>query len=206
MIHKGHVIHHVRGRMRVKVPGAKGDPALLQLIKEAISPLRGVRQVEVNPSTGSVVVLYDASGHDQFQHQLAMQASQSGLFMLQPPELSEVDQLARRIEQEAEFLSEHSDTARKMVDLVKDINLSIRKATNNAVDLKVLLPLALAAYSIVELESDISTPLWVTLGIFSFNSFLTLHHSQAVHVDRREVTINSPEAASSRSATDPDAV
>src|ERR1700692_4918761 len=123
-MHKAHVIHHVRGRMRVKVPGAKGDPSLLQQIKEAISPLSGVRQVDVNSATGSIVVNYDASLHDRFQQQLSVHADQSGLFMLQPPEVSEVDQLARRIEEEAEFLSEQSETAKSMVDFVKRINLA----------------------------------------------------------------------------------
>ena len=37
------------------------------------------------------------------------------------------------------------------------------------------LPLGLAVYSFVEIGLEASTPLWVTLGIFSFNSFLTLH-------------------------------
>lgn len=206
-MHKGHVIHHVRGRIRVKVPAARGDAVLLQQIKETISPLPGVQRVEVNAATGSIVVSYDASMHKEFQDQLAFHSSESGLFALNPPELSEVDQLASRIEEEAAFLSEQSETARQMVEFVKGINLAVRKATNNAVDLKVLLPLGLAAYSIFELESDMATPLWVTLGMFSFNSFLTLHHPRSVHVDRREVTINSSEAASpSRSLTGRDAV
>lgn len=200
------MVHHVRGRIRVKVPAAKGDSVLLKQIKEAISPLPGVQQVTVNTATGSVVVQYDVSMHEQFHLQLAAQAHESSLFKLEPPELSEVDQIVRTIEQEAEFLSEQSDTAKKMVDFVKAINVAIRKGTNNTVDLKVLLPLALVAYSIVELESDMTTPLWVTLGIFSFNSFLNLHHGQVVHVDRREVTINSPEAAVSDPPADRNAV
>jgi hypothetical protein len=189
--------------MRVKVPGAKGDPSHLQRIKEAISPMSGVRQVDVNSLTGSVVVHYEAALHEGFQQQLSAHADQSSLFELQmtPPELSEVDQMARQIEEEANFLSEQSETARSLVEFVKRINMAIRRATDNTVDLKVLLPLALAAYSVVELESDISTPLWVTLGIFSFNSFVTLHHPH-VPVDRHGSNVDSCEPGGD--ATSPD--
>jgi cation transport ATPase len=193
-MHKAHIVHHIRGRIRLKFPGAKRELSHLQKIKEAISPMSGVRQVDVNSLTGSIVVTYDTNLHDAFQQQLSACADQSGLFKLQPPPTSEADQMAQRIEEEADFLSEHSETARSLVEFVKRINLAIRKTTDNSVDLKVLLPLALAAYSLVELESDISTPLWVTLGIFSFNSFVTLHHPH-VDVDRRDLTSASCEEA-----------
>ena len=45
--------------------------------------------------------------------------------------------------------------------------------------MNVLLPLGLAVYSVLELEAEMSTPLWVTLGIFSFNSFVMLHSGPA---------------------------
>jgi hypothetical protein len=83
--------------------------------------------------------------------------------------------MARRIEAEAEFLSQHSETARIIVDAVKRMDVNIKWATHNTVDLKVLLPLGLAAYSVVEIGLEASTPLWVTLGIFSLNSFVSLH-------------------------------
>src|SRR5581483_6550986 len=99
----------------------------------------------------------------------------SGLFALQPPEMSEVDRIAETVEREAEFLAAHSETARGIVDLVKNLNNAVKRATDNNLDLKVLLPLGLAIYSFVEVGAEMSTPMWVTLGIFSFNSFIALH-------------------------------
>jgi hypothetical protein len=164
------VAHHVRGRIRVRFSGAKGDRQYLELIRQSISPLPGVQSVEVSSATGCLVVHYDHSTHSDFHQTL----SDHGL-ALAPPEISEVDAIAANIEHEAEFLSQHSETAKSLVEFVKQIDRGLKRATGNTLDLRVLLPLGLAVYSFLELESDISTPLWVTLGIFSFNSFVSLH-------------------------------
>jgi hypothetical protein len=168
------VAHHVRGRIRVRFSGAKGDRRFLESIQQSISPLPGVQSVEISQSTGCIVVHYDQSAHRDFHQTLI----EHGL-ALAPPEVSEVDAIAANIEHEAEFLSQHSETARRVVDFVKQIDHGLKCATGNTLDLRVLLPLGLAVYSFLELESDITTPLWVTLGIFSFNSFVSLHGSSA---------------------------
>lgn len=175
MPHSARVTHHIQGRIRVKVPSAKGNEIALHRIKESILPMPGVRDVQVNSSTGSILVHYDSGLYDDFHQHLTEHGESAGLFALQCPEVSEIDQIANTIEREAEFLAARSETARTLVDFTKQLNSAIKKATRNAVDLNVLLPLGLAAYSVLELEAEMSTPLWVTLGIFSFNSFVMLH-------------------------------
>jgi hypothetical protein len=75
---------------------------------------------------------------------------------------------------------------------VKGLNADVKRATNNAVDLKVLLPLGLAVYSLLKFEAEMATPLWVTLGIFSFNSFVALHPPvrSAVSVEKGDFSGN----------------
>ncbi len=175
MRHSARAVHHVRGRIRLKIPSLKGNARLLDEIKQTIAGLHGVKEVEINAATGSVVVRYDPVLHESFHEQLADHAGNVSAFVLVPPELSEVDELAKKIEQEAQFLSQHSEAARTIVDGFRKLDRAIKFSTNNTVDLKVLLPLGLAVYSLVEIGLEASTPLWVTLGIFSFNSFLTLH-------------------------------
>jgi cation transport ATPase len=162
--------------MRVKVPHAKADPQLLLRIQQSISPLPGIEKVTVNPATGSVLVEYDPELHEDFHSQLSDHAERADLFALKPPELMEADEIAAKIEAEAEFLAAHSETARSVVNFVKRLNEGVRLATDNAVDLKVLLPLGLAAYTFFRVDTEAVTPLWVTLVIFSFNSFVNLHH------------------------------
>jgi copper chaperone CopZ len=181
------VAHHVRGRLRLHMPAGKRNRKLLENVKKSLSPLPGVIHVDVNPATGSVVVQYEGAAVPDFQTKLEGHGKETGLFDLHPPEMSEVDMLAENIEREAEFLSAHSEAARTVVEAVKDLNLSVRRATNNQIDLKVLLPLGLAVYSLFEIESGISTPLWVTLGMFSFNSFITLHQPAIPEVTSEQI-------------------
>lgn len=162
--------------------------------------MHGVQSVDINPETGSMVVNYDAGVHDDFHSVLAKHGEENDLFMLAPPKLSEIDELASRIEAEAEFLSQRSETAKAIVDFFKGMNREIKRATNNSVDLQVLLPLGLAVYAFIELEADMATPLWVTLGIFSFNSFVALHHPvhPTVAVEKESVETLLPGATPKR--------
>src|SRR5919109_2247035 len=176
MPHEAHVRHHIPGRMRVKVPQAKGQPRVLQQIQHALASLPGIQQVEINPATGSVLISYEAGRHAEFHTQLAEQAARAELFTLPLPELAEVEELAANIEAEAEFLGAHSELARRMITAIQQLNAGVRRASSNTVDLKVLLPLGLALYAVAEAGTEAVTPLWVTLGIFAFNSFVALHH------------------------------
>ena len=183
------VAHHTRGRIRVRVHGGKGTPELLHEIKQSLAPKHGVRKVEVNAATGSLVVHYDDRSNPDFHQTLTAHGAESGLFALAPPELTEVDRIAEDLQREAEFLAAHSTTARSIVDWVKALNNGIKRSTDNNVDLKVLLPLGLAVYAFLEVGAEMSTPLWVTLGIFSFNSFIALHPPlPEVSVESHQVT------------------
>jgi len=182
MQHPANVAHHVKGRIRVRMPKNKRDHASLEKVKRSISPMHGVKSVDVNSSTGSVIVHYDADKHADFPSALARHAEANNLFTLAPA-CSEVDEMVETIEKEAEFLAEHSEVARAIVEFVKGLNQEVKKATNNNVDLQVLLPLGLAAYAFLGLEAEVATPLWVTLGLFSFNSFISLHHPVQATMD-----------------------
>jgi len=177
--------------MRVKVHGAKDNRHLLEDIQRSISPLQGVNNVEVKPSSGSLIVHYDQS-HTDFHNSLADYCQGSATLLMDPPALTEVDELEKKIEQEAEFLAQHSEVANSVVMFVKGLNADVKRATNNAVDLKVLLPLGLAVYSLLKFEAEMATPLWVTLGIFSFNFFVALHPPvrSAVSVEKGDFSGN----------------
>ena len=110
-----------------------------------------------------------------------------------------MDEIANKLQREAQFLAQHSDVAKSAVDFVSQIDQALKKANNNTVDLKVLLPLGLAIYSFLELESDIATPLWLTLGIFSFNSFVALHHP-----GRHRMEMDSSEVIQTKAPGEPE--
>jgi hypothetical protein len=189
MVHGATVVHHIPGRLRVRLPRSKRDPRMLTELRDFVSELGGVQQVEINPVTGSILVHYHPESQAEIQDLLREAKENQDVTMDAPPELTEADELADKIEREAEFLAAHSELAFHVVHAVKRLNRGIREATDNTVDLKVLLPAGLAVWAFVKAGSEIATPLWVTLAIFSFNSFVALHHPTTVHVSTHSMSI-----------------
>ena len=195
--------HRTRGRVRLTVQNFKKHPKSLEDVKKAIAPMHGVRRVDVNSATGSVTVHYDPALYGKFHNQLAAQGEASGTFNLDPPVFGESGEMIKNIQAEAEFLSRHSETARTIVDYFSAANKFVKRATDNNLDLKVLMPLGLAVYSFLEIGVEVSTPLWVTLGMFSFNSFVALHTRQddstsEMEAERQELEVTAPPPAPAR--------
>ena len=171
---KAHVAHHIHGRLRLKVPSAKNQPAALHKIKQSIERMPTVKSVDVSSTTGSVLVHYAGHSKEDFHDQLRQVSVVEQTFHL-VPSIGEAAKIVEQIEEEAQFLSDHSEAAKAIINGFSKLNQQIKRSTDNFVDLNVLVPLGLAAISFTEVGIDVSTPLWVTLGIFSFNSFVTLH-------------------------------
>jgi hypothetical protein len=167
---KLHIAHQTTGRVRMKVAGAKGDPETLQEIAETFRLIPGIQQVGVNAVTGSIVLEYDETNQAAFNDRLTRSMASHGSAMLG----SEFDELARKIENEAEFLAQRSEAARAIVDFFKQLDRDIKLATHNVVDLKIVLAVGVIALTVFEIGAHAATPVWLTLSIFTFNHFLEL--------------------------------
>jgi len=64
----------------------------------------------------------------------------------------------------------------------KQFDNQIRDATDNELDLKFIMPVAVAVLGLFSLRHAGATPLWLTLMIFAFHSFLGLHSSEEIGV------------------------
>lgn len=164
MLDGAHIAHHVPGRVRIKIPAARRNRRVLEQVSQFISALEGVHTVEPNPVTGSVVVHYDPAHRERLYQYLPA-----------PPELGEAAEMVEKVQREAEFLAAHSHTAAAVLESARSLDGTVRQATGGLLDLKVLLPALLTAWAFFEVGIDTSTPMWVSLGIFSFNSFVMLH-------------------------------
>jgi cation transport ATPase len=174
--------HQVRGRIRLKIPSGKGNPELLAQIKETLGVIPGIEQVTVNPTTGSVVLHYDEDRHDQFHGDL-----QRHMPTPHRPPSNEIDEIARKFEEEAEFLAEHSQAARAVVDFCKDLDRRVKTATGNLIDLKIVFAVAIIGFTVLEVGASAATPVWVTLVIFSLNHFIEMHPPGAKAAQRPAV-------------------
>jgi hypothetical protein len=54
-----YVVHHLPGRVRLRLPSLRGEAETLGQVQGWIRQLPGVRRVQANPVTGSVLVHYD---------------------------------------------------------------------------------------------------------------------------------------------------
>src|SRR5580658_4348064 len=101
------IAHQVPGRIRMKIPSGKDNPELLEQMKQTFAGIPGIEQVTINPATGSLVLHYDTDQHDEFHGHLERHTGGH-----EKPPTNEIDALASKIQQEAQFLAEHSHTAK----------------------------------------------------------------------------------------------
>jgi hypothetical protein len=195
MKHKAHIAHHTHGRTRMKVPSAKGNPAVLDQIQQALGGVRGVDKVVTNPDTGSVIIHYDPELRGEFEHALSRHLEEHHGHGEEPAHAApaarpgdEIEDAMAKIQAEAEFLAQHSQSARALVDLCKSLDHQIKLSTGNAIDLKIVVAGGLTVYTFVAIGAHAATPMWVTLALFGLNHFAELHAphhaAQAAHTAR----------------------
>lgn len=173
------IAHQVPGRIRMKIPSAKGNPARLEEYRETLSAIPGIESIEVNPETGSVVLKYDAGRHQEFHSGFNDHVSRHhGPGQHRPP-TNEIDALASKIEEEAEYLAQHSHAARVFVDFCKSADQQIRATSGNTLDLKMLLALGVIGVTVFEVGATAATPVWVTLSLFGMNHFIEMQEQAA---------------------------
>jgi hypothetical protein len=172
--------HQVPGRVRMKIPAAKGNPELLKQISETFAVIPGIEEVKINPVTGSVVLYYDTDRHDEFHGTFRNHCEAHGGSAANGAHGAdtELDKLTGSIEAEAEFLASHSHTARAVVDFVKMIDHEIKRATHNNLDLKIVFAVGIIGLTVFEVGATAATPVWVTLAIFTVNHFIQMHEQQ----------------------------
>jgi hypothetical protein len=192
MKHRAQVAHHSKGRLRIRVPSAKGDPEALEAIKQALTTVTGVQEVLVNESIGSITINYDPDLHDDFHEHLHGDGHHKSVVALSAPRVTEIDEIADQFEREAEFLAEHSHTAKVAFEFLHKCDLALKRATGNTVDMKVLAPLGLAIYAFVEMGIEASTPVWLTLGLFSVNHLVDLHTQHLAELQQKEEVTKRP--------------
>jgi hypothetical protein len=164
------VVHAIPGRVRVKIAGLKENAALVREVQGRLSAVQGIQRVEVNPITGSVLILYDRTAFESLDSLLSLAASLSPLF----PDL-DLSGL------EDWLTSENVDgnappVAERLASLVGGLNAKVSETTGG-VDLKFLLPLALFLLGVraVAVAGKGVLPTWYDLLWFAFGTFFMLN-------------------------------
>jgi len=80
MVPEAHVSHCLPRRLRVKILSKKGDVSYFSGLSERLMKCSGVKDVRVNPSTGSVLIAHDCDGEE-----LRKYVKEKKLFRLKAP-------------------------------------------------------------------------------------------------------------------------
>jgi Heavy metal associated domain 2 len=170
--HHAKVAHHVPGRLRVKIDAA--NPALLESVKQAFAGVPGIDAIIVKPDSGSLVLHYDPRLEAEIEARFATHSRGHVEVGGERPG-DEIEALARKLEAEAEFLAGRSQWAHAAVEFFKQFDRQIRAATDNTIDLKIVLTLGLAVVTLVGVGAAAATPMWITLVLFALNHFIEQH-------------------------------
>jgi Heavy metal associated domain 2 len=165
-----YVHHHIPGRLRIRVPAAKGEEELLRELSLAIAKAPGISEVEYNQVTGSILIQYSPQKHgtlDSLDAEMAASEVPIVVKKILPDQRPSHDRRPRR--------SRRSLAARKVDSFFTQLDNEIRTATDDEFDLKFILPLVVGVLGIFSYRRSSAAPLWLTLMIFAFHSFLNLH-------------------------------
>lgn len=160
------VLHHVPGRMRLRVPAAKGDAARLEQLRSGLALLAGVRQVTANRSIASITIDYDPSLFAEFAGQLQRRAMDldlaiGGAF--------------------GANLSPAESATEKSIERAADaVNRKLQALTGNAINLKEIFPFSIVLYAVLFVDRAINASQWLNWIQFAFSSYVELHESEPV--------------------------
>lgn len=164
------LVHAIPGRIRLKVADVRENPTLAGELQQRLVSLPGVRRVEVNPRTGSVLILYEATAF----------ASAEALQELATPLAEIFPNLDINAPQGWTFSANGSGSApsptQGIAAFFSRLNKNIEAATGSTVDLRILLPLGLFVLGLRSLliTDKRSLPRWYDLFWFALGAYFLM--------------------------------
>lgn len=74
----GYYVHHVPGRLRIRIPELKLRPCRINKVHDALNNLNGIERIEHKRATGSIIIHYDPELMDDIR--ICNALSYKGLF------------------------------------------------------------------------------------------------------------------------------
>jgi len=166
MLPRAHISHSTGSRLRIKIPSKKGDAAYFKALKDQFSGFHHVDEAQVNPLTGSLLLLSRVDVKTIAQFGVA-----NGLFKLVPPERSK------------------STVNEKVFDLFGWLNEGIKTSTGGEWDIPSVAFLGLVGAGIYEIcMGNIMVPAWYTAFWYASSVLLSAKSSKGSHSTNKEQT------------------
>jgi len=166
------VVHAIPGRIRLKITQIHHNPELADEVEDRLSRIAGVRRVEANPVTASVLVLFERPTDTP-------DAALQYLSSTWPSELGPLEYTHRQAGNGngsgngARALA-HMD--RRVVDFFGSVNAGVGKVTSG-VDLKLLVPFVLFFFGARSLffSEKVAVPAWYDFFWFGLSIFVMMN-------------------------------
>ncbi len=155
------VVSFVPGRIRVRADRSLRSSDSMRALQELLAGLGGVREVQVNPTTGSLLMSYDPETLDMAELLLAVQNAN-------------VKVVVPGLDQQASVEEGVSGVARSINDCFSQVDRAVSRATGGRLDAKAVAPLALGAVAVRQLliqGAGLSAIPWYVLLWYSFEMF-----------------------------------
>jgi hypothetical protein len=168
------LVHHHPGRLRVRAEVFRKEPDVVAQVREAILALPGVTNFAHSERTGSLLIEYE-------------------------PGLTEPDAVVEQIATVADLERPDEEAVRARrrppavvaVGVARDLNALSMELTGSQVDLRLIVPTAIAAlsaYSFVY-SKEPRLPRWDNLLYWSYNLFTSLHRREIEGPPRRPASL-----------------
>jgi hypothetical protein len=163
------IVHVLPGRVRLKAPSVKGNPALALQVQKKLRGISGVREVRANPLTGSVLLLVDLV---KLVESEALAPALEELF----PEITALELASRIITGAGQATTGLLSPTESISGSISALNTRISHLTGG-IDLKLLLPLTLLYLGLRQLltAKKAPAPAWYDFLWFGFSTFIMLN-------------------------------
>jgi hypothetical protein len=180
--HRGRVVSHTAGRIRVRVHPEHRQEVVLGKVQRELEGQRGVAAVTTNARTGSVLVHYD---HQRLSREaLLAMLHDVGIVARDLAGAEELPEDLDPNESNAD-VAPHSTTATGLMDALTDLDRRLSELTGGKLDVKLLFPLGLGVLAARQIATAglglADVPGYVLLW-YTFDSFYKLHQRRTAHV------------------------
>lgn len=161
------VLHHVPGRMRLRVPSAKGDANKLDQLRRVLMPLNGVRRVTANASIATMTIDYAPALFAEFPRLLTQYGTERDLLTVGGAFTVNVR-------------SPESMTDKSIERFADNVNRKFQTLTGGAVNLKEVFPFSIILYAVLFVDKAVNASQWLSWVQFAFSSYMELHQDEPV--------------------------
>jgi hypothetical protein len=163
--------HAIPGRVRLRIPGIKGQAEMAREVERQLAGLAVVRRVAVSPVTGSVLVIYDPADSAAIADLARIMIPGLDLDGLSSPGAGDPAVAAA---------TATSAPAVAVADFARRLNTRVEAATGVA-DLRFLVPASLFVGGLIRLiaSKQLTSPAWYDFFWFAFGTFATMNRGLA---------------------------